>query len=121
MGTLLANHNVFFNYGTEPVIIGHKEIIENGKKVKHPIEKQKKFTECIISDLDGEVISKGKVRRYHKDQDVKTEGRYQAFRNAVHQINDRTTRKLLRRDYRNKLKMPGQSHVIEVDNILEVV
>lgn len=123
MGTLLANHNVFFNYGTEPVEIGHKIVVKNGEKVKEPVVKEKKFTECIISTLDGEKVSEGKVRRYHKDKDVKLEGRYQAFRKAVHQINDKPTRDLLRHEYRHTLKLPDNKKpgIIEVADILEVV
>lgn len=111
MGTLLANHNVFFNYGTEAVEIGHKELIVEGEKVKQPTVKDKKYTECIISDMEGNVISKGKVRLYHLDKDERIEGRYQAFRKAVHDINDKTTRKILREEYRDKLKLPEKYEI----------
>jgi hypothetical protein len=123
MGTLLANHNVFFNYGTEPVEIGHKIVVKNGEKVKQPVVKEKKYTECIISSLDGETISEGKVRRYHKDKDVKLEGRYQAFRKAVHKINDKPTRDLLRQEYKINMKLPEERKlpISFVENILEVV
>lgn len=106
MGTLLANHNVFFNYGTEPVEIGHKIEMVNGEKTKVPTIKDKKYAECIISDVEGNIITTGKVRRYHKDKDVKIEGRYQAFRKAVHKIGDRKVRKALRSAYRDNVKIP---------------
>jgi len=111
MGTLLANHNVFFNYGTEPVQIGHKLKVVNGEKVKEPTIKDKKYAECIISDMDGTVVSKGRVRRYHKDQDVKTEARYQAFRKAVQNIDDKVVRKALRTAFRDTIKLPDNREV----------
>ena len=97
MGTLLANHNVYCNYGTEKVEIGHN-------KQGEAIMQDKKYTECVVVDQNGKQVATAKVRRHHEDKDIKIVARKYAFREAMLLIPDKNKRKEFWNDFRDKLK-----------------